>query len=115
MINKEIVSTKSNLPFTLPLCITASPNRQGRLDLPVKFLAEEPGHYPCEIVMRGADDVRVFKIECTVNPEGSTAELHFAAPVHQNVTQEIPLVSRKQSGIMRLPDKAVKTLHLSFC
>ena len=58
----------------------------------MKFLAEEPGHYATEIVMRGSDDTRVFKIECTVNPEGSAAELHFAAPVHQNVTQEIPLV-----------------------
>ncbi|XP_052808119.1 cilia- and flagella-associated protein 47-like isoform X2 [Mya arenaria] len=71
----------------------ASPNRQGHLDIPVRFRAEEPGHYPCEIVLRGTDDVRVFQIECTVNPEGSTAEITFTAPVHQNVTQEIPLVN----------------------
>ena len=58
----------------------------------MRFSAEEPGHYPCEIVLRGSDDVRVFRIECTVNPEGSTAEINFCAPVHQNVTQEIPLV-----------------------
>ncbi|XP_052240686.1 cilia- and flagella-associated protein 47-like isoform X3 [Dreissena polymorpha] len=75
----------------------ASPNRHGRLDIPVRFLAEEPGHYPCQIILRGPDDVRVFRIECTVNPEGSTAELAFSAPVHQNVTQEIPLVNMTTS------------------
>ena len=58
----------------------------------MKFYAEEPGHYPCEIILRGTDDVRVFRIESTVNPEGSTAEINFTSPVHQNVTQEIPLV-----------------------
>lgn len=64
------------------------------MELPIKFKAQEPGHYPCEIVLRGTDDVRVYKIECTVNPEGSTAEIQFKTPVHQSVSQEIPVVSR---------------------
>ncbi|XP_053397416.1 cilia- and flagella-associated protein 47-like isoform X4 [Mercenaria mercenaria] len=71
----------------------ASPNRHGKIEIPVKFYAEDPGHYPVEIILRGTDDVRVFRIECTVNPEGSTAEINFTSPVHQNVTQEIPLVN----------------------
>ncbi|XP_021363645.1 cilia- and flagella-associated protein 47-like isoform X2 [Mizuhopecten yessoensis] len=69
---------------------------QGRepfMELPIKFKAKEPGHYPCEIILRGSDDVRVYKIECTVNPEGSTAELQFKTPVHQSVSQEIPVVN----------------------
>lgn len=73
--------------------LLAQPSKDGSIELPVEFKATEPGHYPCQIVLRGSDDVRVFRIECTVNPEGSTAELIFSAPVHQNVTQEIPIVS----------------------
>ncbi|KAK3096977.1 hypothetical protein FSP39_005325 [Pinctada imbricata] len=61
--------------------------------LPVSFCANEPGHYPCQIVLRANDDIRVYKLECTVNPEGSTAEFEFQAPVHQSVTQEIPIVN----------------------
>ena len=76
------------------LYLPAQASKDGRIELPVEFKAAEPGHYPCEIVLRGSDDVRVYRIECTVNPEGSTAELMFTAPVHQNVTQEIPIVSR---------------------
>jgi hypothetical protein len=34
----------------------------------------------------------VYKVECTVNPEGSTAEIKFTSPVHQSVSQEIPIV-----------------------
>lgn len=63
------------------------------VELPIQFTASEPGHYPCQIELCAPDDVRVYKVECTVNPEGSTAELDFKAPVHQSVTQEIPIVS----------------------
>ncbi|KAL3884217.1 hypothetical protein ACJMK2_030436, partial [Sinanodonta woodiana] len=66
---------------------------EGSFKMPIKFRSKEPGHYPCQIVLRGKDDVRVFRIECTVNPEGSTAEIEFIAPVHQSVVQEIPLVN----------------------
>ena len=66
------------------------------LELPITFKAFEPGHYPCEIVLKANDDVRVYKVECTVNPEGSTAELIFKAPVHQSVAQEIPVVCTSQ-------------------
>lgn len=63
------------------------------VELPIQFTAKDPGHYPCQIELCAPDDVRVYKVECTVNPEGSTAELEFKAPVHQSVTQEIPIVS----------------------
>lgn len=67
--------------------------KEPSVELPVKFKASEPGHYPCTITLTSQDDIRVYKIECTVNPEGSTAEISFSAPVHQSVTQEIPIVS----------------------
>ena len=93
-----------------------SPNRHGRLDIPVKFQANEPGHYPCQITLRGQDDIRVFKIECTVNQEGSTAELEFSAPVHQNVTQEIPLVSEDCNSVLKSLIYLRYEIHiLTFC
>ncbi|XP_071134806.1 cilia- and flagella-associated protein 47-like isoform X3 [Mytilus edulis] len=67
--------------------------KEPSVELPVKFKASEPGHYPCTITLTSQDDIRVYKIECTVNPEGSTAEISFSAPVHQSVTQEIPIVN----------------------
>lgn len=63
------------------------------VELPIQFTAKDPGHYPCQIELCAPDDVRVYKVECTVNPEGSTAELEFKAPVHQSVTQEIPIAN----------------------
>ncbi|KAK3775916.1 hypothetical protein RRG08_017206 [Elysia crispata] len=65
----------------------------GVAELPVQFRAKEPGHYPATITLRSNDDIRVYRIECTVNPEGSTAELEFSAPVHQSITQEIPIMN----------------------
>ena len=63
------------------------------MELPIKFKASEPGHYPCTIILTSPEDIRVYKVECTVNPEGSTAEIKFTAPVHQSVSQDIPIVS----------------------
>ncbi|XP_059154686.1 cilia- and flagella-associated protein 47-like isoform X2 [Physella acuta] len=62
--------------------------------LTVEFKAKEPGHYPATITLRAIDDIRVYKIECIVNQEGSTAELEFNAPLHQTVTQNIPVVNQ---------------------
>ena len=61
--------------------------------LPVKFKSNEPGHYPCRIVLTSLDDIRVYHIECTVAPQGSEAQLEFSAPTHQAITQDIPVVS----------------------
>ena len=65
----------------------------GLFEVPIEFRAKSPGHYPCQVILRSMDDIRVYRIECTVNPEGSTAELMFSAPVHQSIMQEIPIVS----------------------
>lgn len=66
--------------------------KEPHVELPVKFKASEPGHYPCQITLKSAEDIRVYKVECTVNPEGNTAEIKFSSPVHQSVSQEIPIV-----------------------
>ncbi|KAK7478911.1 hypothetical protein BaRGS_00029892 [Batillaria attramentaria] len=76
--------------ITVPKGVTLE---DGVVELPVSFFAKSPGHYPCQIILRSMDDIRVYRIECTVNPEGSTAEMVFSAPVHQSITQEIPIVN----------------------
>ena len=42
----------------------------GTIELPIKFTAEKAGHYPCKIILEAADDIRVYQVECTVNPPG---------------------------------------------
>ncbi|XP_077977423.1 cilia- and flagella-associated protein 47-like [Glandiceps talaboti] len=66
----------------------------GSVKLPIQFVPKGAGHYPCRVVLRAGNDIRVFQIECTVNPEGTAAEIEFTAPVHQSITQEIPIVNQ---------------------
>ncbi|XP_055954756.1 cilia and flagella-associated protein 47 [Patella vulgata] len=65
----------------------------GIVELPVTFKAKTPGHYPAEIILRAVDDIRVYHIETTVNPDGSMAELELSIPVNQSLTQNIPIVN----------------------
>ena len=64
--------------------------------LPVTFKPGGPGHYPCQIVLRSPYDIRVYQVESTVSPEGSTLELQFKTPTHQSITQDIPVVCTLQ-------------------
>ncbi|XP_074645875.1 cilia and flagella-associated protein 47-like isoform X2 [Tubulanus polymorphus] len=87
--------------FVIPAEITlpnlqkheAGGDKTETVQLPVKFMSKKPGHYKCTLSLQAPDDVRVHRIECTVVPEGSTAELEFTSPVQQSVTQEIPIVN----------------------
>lgn len=63
------------------------------IELPIKFQAKDAGHYTCRVTLSTADDIRVYFIDCTVIPEGNEAELEFTSPVHQAITQDIPIVS----------------------
>ncbi|XP_013416633.1 cilia- and flagella-associated protein 47 isoform X1 [Lingula anatina] len=67
---------------------------EGSVELPITFAPSSPGHYPCRVVLKSQDDIRVYRIECTVNPEGSNAELEFTAPVHQSIMQDIPIINQ---------------------
>lgn len=64
----------------------------GEIELPVSFLASEPGQYPCQLTLHAGDDIRVYNIECTASPQGNEAALEFSTPTHQPVTQNIPIV-----------------------
>ncbi|XP_041462969.1 cilia- and flagella-associated protein 47-like isoform X1 [Lytechinus variegatus] len=66
----------------------------GVVPLPIRFAPKGAGHYPCRVVLRSPNDIRVYQIECTVNPEGTVAQIEFTAPVHQSVSQNIPVVNQ---------------------
>ncbi|KAH9504693.1 Cilia- and flagella-associated protein 47 [Bulinus truncatus] len=65
--------------------------------LPIEFRARDAGHYSATVTLRSFDDIRVYRIECTVIKENNSAELDFSAPVHQVVNQEIPIVNMTDS------------------
>lgn len=60
---------------------------------PVKFVPEKPGRYTCKIMLRSAHDVRVYMIECVVNPCSTETELEFITPACEALIQDIPIVS----------------------
>jgi len=69
------------------------PTNDGIVELPITFSAKEPGIYPCHVTVKSTDDIRTYYIECMVTPEGSEAVIEFASPVHETITQQIPVVS----------------------
>ena len=69
------------------------------ISIPITFSCKDPGHYPCCVTLRSGIDVRVYHVECIATPEGNEARLQYTSPVHQPVTQEIPIVSRMRRGV----------------
>uniref|UniRef100_A0A1I8GWP8 Calponin-homology (CH) domain-containing protein n=1 Tax=Macrostomum lignano TaxID=282301 RepID=A0A1I8GWP8_9PLAT len=63
-------------------------------DLPLEFRPKRPGVYPVTIILKANDDVRLFRVECIVIPEGFSAELQFESPVNQAVLQNIPVINQ---------------------
>ena len=70
------------------------PTNDGIVELPITFSAKEPGVYPCHLTVKSTDDIRTYYIECMVTPEGSEAVIEFASPVHETITQQIPVVCK---------------------
>ena len=52
-----------------------------------------PGQYQGEIVLRSKMDVRVVTVVCSLLPREVNAELTFASPIRQSITQEIPITN----------------------
>jgi hypothetical protein len=62
-----------------------------RLSLQVE--CKGPGQYEGEIVLRSKMDVRVVTVVCSLLPREVNAELTFASPIRQSITQEIPITN----------------------
>ena len=70
----------------------------GTISLPVKFKAPQVGHYTCRIVLRSPNDIRLYHLEVSVSPEGTTAMLEFSCPAQQSVIQDIPIVNNTDTN-----------------
>jgi len=44
-------------------------------------------------VLRAANDIRVYRIECTIKNPHSEVEMEFTSPAHQSVVQNVPVVN----------------------
>lgn len=65
-LSSECFSAPAQLE--IPLSYRVEENLQ--VPLPVKFTPDGVGHYPCNVVLEAAGDIRLYKIECTVIPKG---------------------------------------------
>ncbi|KAM3935444.1 cilia- and flagella-associated protein 47 [Leptodactylus fuscus] len=63
---------------------------------PVKFVPEKPGRYTCKILLHSSHDVRVYMIECVVNPCSTETELEFITPACEALIQDIPISNMTQ-------------------
>ena len=61
--------------------------------LPLTISPCEVGQYNCSVVLKAANDIRVYRIECTIKDADSDIEMEFTSPAHQSVSQDIPIVS----------------------
>ncbi|XP_069827114.1 cilia- and flagella-associated protein 47 [Dendropsophus ebraccatus] len=64
--------------------------------VPMKFVPEKPGRYTCKILLRSSHDVRVYMIECVVNPCSTETELEFITPACEALIQDIPITNMTQ-------------------
>ncbi|XP_069613759.1 cilia- and flagella-associated protein 47 [Ranitomeya imitator] len=65
---------------------------------PVKFVPEKPGRYTCKILLRSSHDVRVYMIECVVNPCSTETKLEFITPACEALIQDIPIHNMTQQN-----------------
>lgn len=55
-----------------------------------------PGTYPAKIILSSSFDVRVVEVEGRARSPGMKAELDFACPARQQITQDIPITNRTE-------------------
>ncbi|XP_075056414.1 cilia- and flagella-associated protein 47 [Mixophyes fleayi] len=94
--------------FEIPrkICIPVSGKSRGQpnteqdkangVTFPVKFVPGKPGRYPCKILLRSSHDVRVYMIECVVNPNSTETEFEFITPASEALIQDIPISNMTQ-------------------
>ncbi|XP_078087998.1 cilia- and flagella-associated protein 47 [Mustelus asterias] len=65
--------------------------------MPMKFHANGPGRYTCQILLRSSCDIRLYTITCVVNAEDNfEIELEIAASTHQSLIKNIPVYNDTQ-------------------
>lgn len=69
----------------------AAPAGQNRLAF--TFHPKAAGVYPCRVVLRSPQDVRVYELEAVVSAAGLQTTLEFTAPARRDIVQDVPLVN----------------------
>ncbi|KAB1252906.1 Cilia- and flagella-associated protein 47, partial [Camelus dromedarius] len=59
--------------------------------VPLYFVPDCPGRYPCKILLTSKYDVRVYCIEGVVNEEHAEARFDFETPAFKALTHNIPI------------------------
>nr|XP_031529130.1 cilia- and flagella-associated protein 47 [Vicugna pacos] len=59
--------------------------------VPLYFIPDYPGRYPCKILLTSKYDVRVYCIEGVVNKERAEARFDFETPAFKALTYNIPI------------------------
>ncbi|PKU37726.1 hypothetical protein llap_11971 [Limosa lapponica baueri] len=88
------VLASSRVNLKVPSAKDLSPQKtdiSDAVELPIKFIPQYAGCYPCRILLKSSCDVRVYEIECVVNTDHAEAELEFLTPAYQEVVQDIPI------------------------
>eukprot|EP00062_Callorhinchus_milii_P018287 gi/632971676/ref/XP_007902288.1/ PREDICTED: uncharacterized protein LOC103185538 [Callorhinchus milii] len=58
----------------------------------LKFKPTGPGRYLCHILLHSPYDIRVYNVECVVNPSDNTkTEFQIVTPAHQAIIKNIPI------------------------
>uniref|UniRef100_A0A7N4PXI9 Cilia and flagella associated protein 47 n=1 Tax=Sarcophilus harrisii TaxID=9305 RepID=A0A7N4PXI9_SARHA len=65
--------------------------------LPLRFVPITPGRYPCFILLKSSQDIRLFSIECVVNSDSPEARFQLETPAFEPLTQDIPINNQTKS------------------
>ncbi|EPY73468.1 hypothetical protein CB1_006500001 [Camelus ferus] len=75
--------------------------------VPLYFVPDCPGRYPCKILLTSKYDVRVYCIEGVVNEEHAEARFDFETPAFKALTHNIPigrLILQNEDGMEHVFD-----------
>ncbi|XP_063809558.1 cilia- and flagella-associated protein 47 isoform X2 [Pseudophryne corroboree] len=94
------VSAKSRFPTKRIIMeggqLSPEQDKANGVPLPVKFVPGKPGRYSCKILLRSSHDVRLYIIECVVNPSSIETVFGFITPACEALIQDIPISNMTQ-------------------
>ncbi|XP_057307230.1 cilia and flagella-associated protein 47-like isoform X2 [Hydractinia symbiolongicarpus] len=90
----DVTSPFFKIPPTVCVPLSsADKSEKETVKIPLTVEPCKPGQYPCKVILKSLNDIRVYHIECTVNYAGTCIELEFSSPTHQKVLQNVPIIN----------------------
>ncbi|OON14371.1 hypothetical protein X801_09840, partial [Opisthorchis viverrini] len=87
-VNLKSVKVTSKVEILGEQCESGLPVH---IPLDLEICTERTGLIPAEILVRGPNDIRAYRVECLAVPDNAQITFKFSAPVHQSVVQAIPI------------------------